>query len=100
MTNIQITFETEMTYTEAERKSLVEAFIDFMVEFGDDEVIRDSVEAKEIVEDAEAEKRYSVEEIREIMRTAEKEVKVKLFMDDEEFVLDITEAADDELDGE
>jgi hypothetical protein len=99
MSSIQITFKTAMSYTDAERESLKDAFADFLIEFGDDEVIPDSIETVELSENADTEKRYSVEEIREIMRTAEKEVKVKLFMDDEEFVLDITEAAD-EVDGE
>jgi hypothetical protein len=101
MTNIELSFQTEMSYTEAERTALVQAFIDFMVEFGDDEVDTDSVKAIEVADEPEVEKKYTVEEIREIMRTGAKDVKVSLFIDDEEFVIQLAEAAeDDEIDGE
>lgn len=101
MSDIQINFRTHTKYTPAELDGLAEGFADFMTEFGDEDVIPKSFSAK-VLGAEDDEKKYTIEEFREMIRSGAKDVRISILLGDEECVVDIHDAGDDveEMDDE
>lgn len=98
MTEIQINFRTHTHYTPGELESLLGAFNDFMGEFGDDDTVPNSFEVKE-VSDA-GEKKYTMQEFRELVRSGAKDVRIQLFLGDdgESISIDVANEAEEDID--
>jgi hypothetical protein len=98
MTEIQINFQTRTNYTPGELESLLGAFEDFVAEFGDDDAISNSFEVKEVSE--EGEKKYTMQEFRELVRSGGKDVRIQLFLGDEgeSITIDVANEAEEDID--
>jgi hypothetical protein len=68
------------------------------VEFGDDDAVANSFQVKEVGD--EGEKKYTMQEFRELVRSGAKDVRIQLFLGDEgeSIRIDVANEAEEDID--